>query len=88
MFRCFWNWLTSPIGMGLGKDQNQDRPNRGSQRRRKKQKQRLAMAEDKRKELEQQMSRQDIERNKEILKETFKRLNGFYRPKAAEDGLG
>ena len=84
MFRCFWNWLSSPIGMGLGRQQVGPNRGRGSQRRRKKQKQRIAMAEDKRKELDQQMSRDDIERNKELLKETFKRLNGFYRPKADE----
>ena len=86
MFRCFWNWLTSPIGMGLGRDQV--RPDRGSHRRRKKQRQRITSAEDKQKELSRQMSRDDIERNKELLKETFKRLNGFYRSTASETEPG
>ncbi len=27
------------------------------------------------------MSQEDIERNKELLKETFKKLNGFYKSK-------
>lgn len=80
MFRCLWNWLTSQIGMGLG--QKQDRSNRCSQRRRKKQKQRITMAEVMRKEPDRQISREESERNSQIVKEIFKKMNGFYSKRA------
>ena len=83
MFRCFWNWLSSPIGMGLGQGPAKQR--RGNQRRRNKQRHQTLLAEERTKEKERQISRDDIERNKELLKETFKRLNGFYRSRGDEN---
>jgi hypothetical protein len=68
--------------MGLGKGPTKQ--HRGNQRRRNKQQHRTFFAAQRRKERERQMSRYDIERNKELLKETFKRLNGFYRSKVEE----
>ena len=83
MFRCFWNWMTSPIGMSFGKESkiSVSVGGRAEERRRKKQRRRIVKAEEKRKERERQMSQEDIERNKELLKETFKKLNGFYKSK-------
>lgn len=72
MFRCFWNWLITP-------SDGQKVPSKSKQHRRNKQRKRVQAAVVKRKETERHMPREDIERNKELLKETFKRLNGFYR---------
>ena len=88
MFRCFWNWMSSPVGMrigvgGQGKGRRR-KVSKAEEKRRKRQRRRRLLAERKRHQREQEMSREDIERNKILLRETFRRLNGYYETKKTE----
>ena len=85
MFRCFWNWLTSPIGLQMGNGPKGSSQSK-QQRRRNKQRKRGQALEKRREETEKlSMPKEDIERNKELLKETIKRLNGFYRSREEQE---
>jgi len=65
MFRCFWNWVTT------GKQK------KVTGRRREKQRQRKLFAEQRRMERERVVSKEEAEINRQILRETFNRLNSF-----------
>jgi hypothetical protein len=67
MFRCFWNWVSE----GNVKAQ------KVGGKRREKQRQRKLLAEQRRAERERLVSKEQAEINKQLLKETFIRLNSF-----------